>query len=63
MRHDGLIFAVGLLHAPIRMPSPPAWKGADQRDYTVTYVEQAIARYERDGVGGDEALLQQRGEF
>ena len=32
------------------MPKPPAWKDADPREYTVAYVEQAIARYERDGL-------------
>ena len=49
IRHDGLIFASGY-YLPDPDAEPPAWKGADPREYTVTYVEKAIARYDRDGL-------------
>ena len=49
MRHDGLIFASGY-YTPAPDAEPPAWKGADPAEYTVTYVENAIARYDRDGL-------------
>ena len=49
IRHDGLIFASGY-YTPDPNAEPPAWLDADPREYTVTYVEQAIARYERDGL-------------
>lgn len=48
VRHDGLIFASGYYD---RDPTadPPAWQGADPREYTVEYVQRAIERYDRDG--------------
>ena len=49
VRHDGLIFASGY-YTPDPDAAAPAWKDADPREYTVTYVDNAIARYERDGV-------------
>ena len=49
IRHDGLIFASGY-YTPDPNVEPPAWKGVDPREYTVTYVEKAIARYDRDGL-------------
>ena len=50
VRHDdGLIFASGY-YTPDPGTEPPAWKDADPREYTVTYVEEAIDRYERDGL-------------
>ena len=49
IRHDGLIFASGY-YAGDPEAGPPAWRGADPRDYTVQYVNQAIERYERDGL-------------
>ena len=49
IRHDGLIFASGY-YAGEPETGPPAWRGADPREYTVQYVHQAIARYERDGL-------------
>ena len=49
IRHDGLIFASGY-YTPDPNAEPPAWKDAEPREYTVTYVENAIARYERDGL-------------
>ncbi len=49
IRHDGLIFASGY-YTPDPDAEPPAWKDAEPRAYTVTYVEQAIARYARDGL-------------
>ena len=49
IRHNGLIFASGY-YAVGETPEPPAWLGADPREYTVEYVERAIARYERDGL-------------
>ena len=53
IRHDGLIFASGY-YAGEPETGPPAWRDADPRDYTVQYVNQAIERYERDGL---ESLL------
>ena len=49
IRHDGLIFASGY-YAGGTEAGPPAWQDADPREYTVRYVDQAIARYERDGL-------------
>ena len=49
IRHDGLIFASGY-YAGDPESGPPAWRDADPRDYTVQYVDQAIERYERDGL-------------
>ena len=49
IRRDGLIFASGY-YTTDPNAEPPAWKGADPREYTVTYVEKAIARYDRDGL-------------
>ena len=49
VRHEGLIFASGY-YTPDADAEPPAWIGADPREYTVTYVQAAIERYERDGL-------------
>ena len=49
VRYDGLIFASGY-YAGDTESGPPAWRDADPRDYTVQYVNQAIERYERDGL-------------
>ena len=49
IRHDGMIFASGY-YAGEPETGPPAWRDADPRDYTVQYVNQAIERYERDGL-------------
>lgn len=49
IRHGGLIFASGY-YDPGTEAEDPAWKGANPQEYTVTYVEQAIARYDRDGL-------------
>ena len=49
IRHDGLIFASGY-YTVGESPEPPAWQDADPREYTVEYVERAMARYERDGL-------------
>ena len=49
VRHDGLIFASGYYTGGTEAGTP-AWQDADPRDYTVQYVEDAIARYERDGL-------------
>ena len=49
VRHDGLIFASGYYAGGPEAGDPP-WQGADPREYTVQYVEQAIQRYERDGL-------------
>ncbi|MCY3784091.1 MAG: cache domain-containing protein [Chloroflexi bacterium] len=49
VRHEGLIFASGY-YTPDPMAEPPAWLNADPREYTVEYVQQAIERYERDGL-------------
>ena len=51
IRHDGIIFASGY-YTPDPDAEPPAWLDADPREYTVAYVDQAIARYERDGRDG-----------
>ncbi len=53
LRHDGLIFASGY-YAGEPETGPPAWRDADPQDYTVTFVNAAIERYERDGL---EAML------
>ena len=49
IRHDGLIFASGY-YAGEPETGPPVWRDADPRDYTVQYVNQAIDRYEREGL-------------
>ncbi len=49
LRHDGLIFASGY-YAGEPETGPPAWRDADPQDYTVTFVNAAIERYERDGL-------------
>ena len=49
IRHDGLIFASGY-YAGEPETGPPAWRDADPREYTVQYVNQAIDRYESDGL-------------
>ena len=49
IRHDGLIFASGYYDVS-DTTEPSAWRDADPREYTVEYVERAIARYERDGL-------------
>ena len=49
IRHDGLIFASGY-YAGEPETGPPAWRDADPREYTVEYVNQAIERYETDGL-------------
>ena len=49
IRHDGLIFASGY-YAGGPESGEPAWRDADQREYTVEYVNRAIERYERDGL-------------
>ena len=49
IRHDGLIFASGY-YAGEPETGPPAWRDADPGEYTVQYVSEAIARYERDGL-------------
>ena len=49
IRHDGMIFASGY-YAGDPESGPPAWRDADPREYTVQYVDQAIERYESDGL-------------
>ena len=49
IRHDGLIFASGY-YAGEPETGPPAWRDADPRDYTVQYVNEAVERYEREGL-------------
>ena len=49
IRHDGLIFASGY-YAGEPETGPPAWRDADPRDYTIEYVNEAVERYERDGL-------------
>ena len=49
VRHDGLIFASGY-YAGEPETGPPAWRGADPREYTEEYVHRAVERYERDGL-------------
>ena len=48
-RHDGLIFASGYYTGEAD-DAPPPWQGANQREYTVDYVNRAIERYESDGL-------------
>ncbi len=49
VRHDGLIFASGY-YAGEPETGPPEWRDADPQEYTVQFVNQAIERYERDGL-------------
>ena len=49
VRHDGLIFASGYYAGGPEAGEPP-WQGAEPREYTVQYVEEAIQRYQRDGL-------------
>ena len=49
IRHDGLIFASGY-YAGDPESGPPAWRDTDPQEYTVQYVNQAVERYERDGL-------------
>ncbi len=49
VRHDGLIFSSGY-YAGGPETGTPAWQDADPREYTIQYVDQAIERYERDGL-------------
>ena len=49
VRHHGLIFASGY-YAGVPETGDPPWRDADPREYTVQYVNRAIARYERDGL-------------
>ena len=61
VRHDGLIFATGYY-----TPDPdatPAWKDVDPREYTVTYVENAIARYDREGLEALQSYYTSVGSF
>ncbi len=61
VRHDGLIFATGYY-----TPDPdaePAWKNADPREYTVAYVEKAIARYDREGLEALQSYYNSVGSF
>ena len=53
VRHSGLIFASGY-YAGAPESGSPAWQDADPMEYTVEYVNQAIERYEREGL---ESLL------
>ncbi len=53
VRHDGLIFASGYYVGAVDAATQP-WQDADPREYTVQYVERAIALYESDGL---EAML------
>ena len=49
IRHDGLIFASGYYVGGAETETP-AWQDADPREYTVQYVNDAVERYERDGL-------------
>ena len=49
IRHEGLIFASGY-YAGEPETGPPAWRDADPMEYTVRYVDQAIERYESEGL-------------
>ena len=48
IRYDGLIFASGYYN-PDDQTERPAWYYQGPEDYTVAYVNKAIARYQRDG--------------
>ncbi len=49
VRHDGHIFASGY-YTPDPEAEPPAYQGADPREFTVDYVQRAIERYDNDGL-------------
>ena len=51
VRHDGLIFASGY-YTPDPNAEPPAWRDAEPREYTITYVDNAIERYKTYGLQG-----------
>lgn len=48
-RHDGLIFASGHYTRDENVEEPE-WKGADPEEYTIKFVEDAVARYESEGL-------------
>ena len=62
VRHDGLIFATGY-YTPGPNAAPPAWQDADPAEYTVTYVENAIARYDQDGLEALQRYYNSVGSF
>ena len=62
VRHDGLIFASGY-YTPDPNAEPPAWKDADPREYTVTYVNNAIERYKTYGLQGFKDYYNSVGSF
>ena len=49
VRHEGLIFVSGYYHSD-RQPAPPPWEGIDPEEYTITYVEEAVALYAEKGM-------------
>ena len=49
VRHDGLIFSSGYYAGGLETGDLP-WQDADPKEYTVRYVNQAVERYERDGL-------------
>ncbi len=62
VRHNGLIFASGY-YTPDQDAAPPAWTDADPIEYTMTYVDNAIARYERDGLEAFQNYYNSVGSF
>ena len=62
VRHDGLIFATGYYTAD-PSAAPPAWRDADPAEYTVTYVEKAIARYDEEGLEALQSYYNSVGSF
>ena len=49
VRFEGKIFASGY-YTGTEEAVTPAWVGADPQEYTVSYVQRAIERYDRDGL-------------
>ena len=62
VRHDGLIFASGY-YTPDPNQEPPAWQDANPREYTVTYVNNAIERYQTYGEQGLKDFYNSVGSF
>jgi cytochrome c len=49
VRYEGHIFASGY-YTPDPEAEPPAYQGADLREFTVDYVQRAIERYDSEGL-------------
>ena len=62
VRRDGMIFASGY-YTPDPNAATPAWRDADPTEYTVTYVEKAIERYDQYGLEALQSYYNSVGSF